>query len=134
MGRFDHMGPCLTMQYGVRGAHGGLRVMPSQLESEFGVTALQANHLVSTYGNRSFEVLKNRSIEPLVDGWPYVEAEVDYCLREELVQVPDDFVSRRIRVGFCDAYVSGKVEDRVKERLSMVGILARVISRDASRE
>lgn len=122
MGRFSEVGPCLTMQYGIRGAHGGLTVFPSQLENEFGVTASQAYHLVSTYGNRSVDVLRGRSIEPLVDGWPYVEAEVDYCVQEEMVQVPDDFVSRRIRVGFCDARVSGIIVDRIKECMNMVEV------------
>jgi glycerol-3-phosphate dehydrogenase len=122
MGRFSDIGPCLTMQYGIRGAHGGLRVLPSQLEDEFGITASQANHLVSTYGNRAFDVLKGRSLKPLIDGWPYLEAEVDYCLQEEMVQVADDFVSRRIRVGFCDAHISGVVVDRIKDRVPLAEV------------
>ncbi len=118
MGRFSEVGPCLTMQYGIRGAHGGLTVMPSQLESQFGITASQANHLVSTYGNKSVAVLEGRSIEPLVDGWPYLEAEVEYCMREELVQLPDDFVSRRIRIGFCDDEVSRVISERIRDRMA----------------
>jgi len=114
MGRFFDAGPCLTMQYGVRGAHGGLTILPSQLENEFKVTALQAEHLVTTYGNRAVQVLQGRSLEPLIDGWPYLEAEVEYCVREELVQLPDDFVSRRIRIGFCDTKVSATMCDRIK--------------------
>jgi glycerol-3-phosphate dehydrogenase len=123
MGRYSNVGPCLTMQYGVRGAHGGLVVMPSQLESKFGVTASQANHLISTYGNLSVAVLEGRSIEPLVDGWPYLEAEVDYCMREEMVQVPDDFVYRRIRIGFCDAQVSRSISERIRDRMNLAELV-----------
>lgn len=133
MGRFSDVGPCLTMQYGIRGAHGGLKVLPSQLESEFGIAPSQANHLVSTYGNRSVDVLKGRSLEPLVDGWPYLEAEVDYCMQEEMVQVPDDFVSRRIRVGFCNARISGIVIDRIKDLMPSVEGVTRTLHESSTR-
>ncbi len=58
------------------------------------------NHLLNTYGDRAYKVLelaKNLNLtERILEGFPYILAEVVYCLEEEYVFNFLDFLARRI--------------------------------------
>ena len=59
------------------------------------------------YGNR------------LVDGFPYLEAEVFYVAQEEMAETAVDVISRRLRLAFLDAEASERCASRVIELMTL---------------
>jgi glycerol-3-phosphate dehydrogenase len=80
-----------------------------------------AQHLSHSYGTRAIHVAKlaeeswgNR----LVDGHPYLEAEVVYAAQEEMAVTAVDVVARRLRLAFLDAQASAACSQRVVDILA----------------
>eukprot|EP01118_Nematostelium_gracile_P004659 TRINITY_DN1552_c0_g1_i4.p1 TRINITY_DN1552_c0_g1~~TRINITY_DN1552_c0_g1_i4.p1 ORF type:complete len:632 (+),score=174.82 TRINITY_DN1552_c0_g1_i4:3112-5007(+) len=80
-----------------------------------------AQHLSHSYGTRAIQVAKiaeeswgNR----LVDGHPYLEAEVVYAAQEEMACTAVDVVARRLRLAFLDAEASAACSQRVVDILT----------------
>lgn len=54
----------------------------------------------------------------LAHGYPYLEAEVAYCARNEYCETAVDFIARRSRLAFLDTKAAGKAVPRVVEILA----------------
>lgn len=65
-----------------------------------------AKHLSRAYGDQAFkvaEIAETGHGARLVEGYPYIEAEVLYCVREEYCMTAMDFLARRCRLVFLDS-------------------------------
>lgn len=62
--------------------------------------------LYKSYGTNCLEVLKlakkHELFERLHPKFPYIKAEIIYCIENEFVKYPIDFLSRRVRVAFLN--------------------------------
>lgn len=58
---------------------------------QYGTEAAAVRQLAETYPGR------------LLEGWPFLRAEVVYATRQEMARTPLDFLARRIRLAFLDA-------------------------------
>jgi len=60
-------------------------------------------HLTSMYGDKAVEVYKSsKDIELLHEDYSYTNAEVIYCIKNEFVEKPLDFLVRRSSLGLID--------------------------------
>jgi glycerol-3-phosphate dehydrogenase len=98
---------CSTLEIGLHGADGYSEDLASQVMKKYGWKEAVAEHLVGTYGGRVWEVCENGSKNPegfgkvLVDGYPYIGAEVVYACREYACTI-EDVLSRRTRLAFLN--------------------------------
>jgi len=94
---------CQTLEIGLHGADGFHTQLCENLQKEYGLEAEIADHLVSTYGGLVSEVsVDNYNLrKPIVEGFPYLEAEVKFACREYACTI-EDVVSRRTRLAFLD--------------------------------
>ncbi|MCS7058968.1 MAG: FAD-dependent oxidoreductase [Meiothermus sp.] len=87
---------------------------------EIGLPPQVAQHLHQAYGARAPQVAQ-LALEgygaPLVEGWPYLEAEVVYAARFEMAQTPLDVLARRTRLAFLDTQAALAALARVGELL-----------------
>lgn len=79
----------------------------SFLESNSNIETETLEHLWATYGDQAIEVLKiatsDKALgEKIIEGYPYLKAEVTYGSRYEMVEKPRDYLARRIRVEILD--------------------------------
>ncbi|KPM49128.1 glycerol-3-phosphate dehydrogenase/oxidase [Jiulongibacter sediminis] len=85
---------------------------------ETGISEEQVTHLLDKYGDQAEEVLKLFSeskdySNPIIEGYPFLKAEVVYTLRNEMVTKLRDFLSRRIRLEISDWEGSIKAAERI---------------------
>lgn len=84
----------------------GLRLGARARARELGIADAVAANLVRVYGDRARDVLeiaaRERLTEPLVADRLPIAAEAAYCVREEMVETADDFLSRRTRLALTD--------------------------------
>lgn len=79
-----------------------------------------AKHLIRTYGDRSFDLIKlieedPKLAEKIHPDYPYILAEVTYSIRNEMALNPIDFLFRRVSLGFLDENATKLVYDRVNQ-------------------
>lgn len=104
-------GPCATYDLRLPGANGD----PTQARE-----ALQdlprdiAQHLWQAYGDRAHLVLAEGSSERLVEGEPYVEAELSWALKYEGACQPEDVLYRRLRVGMLNTRATEQIAQRLE--------------------
>lgn len=80
-----------------------------------------AKHLAHSYGDKVDEVINiNHKMgrSRLVDGYPFIEAEVIYAVRVEYAQEPSDILARRMRLAFLDHSAALKALPKVVSLLS----------------
>jgi len=76
-------------------------------------------HLVHMYGDRANEVLKcSLDVEKLHPRYDYISAEVSYCIQNEFVQKPLDFLIRRSSLGLIDKEAAKEMLDKVLELMA----------------
>jgi glycerol-3-phosphate dehydrogenase len=97
--------PSVTSQLPLLGADGLLAVRASagRLSSDYDVPADVAEHLIARYGSLATEVLDliraDKTLgRPLLDGYPYVRAEVAYAVTHEGALHAEDVLARRVRL------------------------------------
>jgi len=90
------------------------------LERTYGVDPATAAHLHRTYGSRASRVLElaQGQAARLVEGHPYLEAEVRYAVRHEMALTPLDFLARRTRLAFLDRKAAEQALPRVTELMA----------------
>lgn len=107
----EKAGPCLTEHRPLRGGVGYTRNVPVQLVQEFGVSEDSAEHLARTYGMNAFDVCKlTRPTEKkwprfgsiLIEGFPYLECEVEYACKKEMNCSVIDFLTLRTRLAYLN--------------------------------
>ena len=70
-----------------------------------------AKHLVKTYGTTSLRIVEagdkdGRNTKRLHDDFPFVESEVLFGIKNEMVVKPNDIVCRRVPISFIDSEVA----------------------------
>jgi glycerol-3-phosphate dehydrogenase len=97
--------PSVTGQLPLLGADGlpAVRASAARLASEYDVTVEVASHLIDRYGSLADEVLGLIRVDktlgrPLIDGHPYVRAEVAYAVTHEGALHAEDVLARRVRL------------------------------------
>jgi glycerol-3-phosphate dehydrogenase len=90
------------------------------LERNYGLDPATAAHLHRTYGSRAPRVLElaQGRPTPLLEGYPYLKAEVRYAVRHEMALTPMDFLARRTRLAFLDRQAAQKALPRVTELMA----------------
>src|SRR5580700_3588582 len=97
--------PSVTDQLPLLGADGfpAVRAAARRLAEDYRLPLAAVQHLISRYGSLTCELLDligaNRSLGmPLLDGYPYLRAEVAYAVTHEGALHVDDVLARRIRL------------------------------------
>jgi glycerol-3-phosphate dehydrogenase len=97
--------PSVTGQLPLLGADGLPAVLASagRLAADYDVPPTVAGHLITRYGTLATEVLDLVSADktlgrPLLDGYPYLRAEVAYAVTHEGALHAEDVLARRVRL------------------------------------
>jgi len=109
--KLNHAGPCVTDKIPLRGGEGYNRNVPIQLVQKYGVSEATAKHLACAYGMHAFEVCE--LAEPttktwprfgnlLLEGFPYLECEIAYVCRNEMVCTLTDMLTLRTRLAYLN--------------------------------
>mmetsp|Transcript_5405 Transcript_5405/g.13577 ORF Transcript_5405/g.13577 Transcript_5405/m.13577 type:complete len:781 (-) Transcript_5405:24-2366(-) len=104
---------CKTLETKLFGGEGYTKSLSIQLIQKYGMSEEVADHLVKSYGGRSWEVCellqpsgKNSPNSPkfghrIVEEYPYIEADVVWACREYACTI-EDVLSRRTRLAFLN--------------------------------
>jgi len=114
---------CQTHDYPLVGSEMGVAEVGRELRSSYASEPDTADHLRHKFGSRAIEVMNltrddSHLMEPLVEGAPYILAEVIYCAREEMVVTLDDLLSRRLGVEFLDWRLALRIAPRAAGTLA----------------
>ncbi|XP_062092032.1 glycerol-3-phosphate dehydrogenase SDP6, mitochondrial isoform X2 [Humulus lupulus] len=106
----------LAQQYiRMKKSHGG-KVVPGVMDTA------AAKHLSQAYGTlaeRVAAIAQNENLgKRLAHGYPFLEAEVAYCARNEFCESAVDFIARRCRLAFLDTDAASRALPRVVEILA----------------
>lgn len=119
----DKAGKCNTLDILLHGGEGYHKSLSIQLIQKYGISEEVAEHLVRTYGGRVWEVVEKckptgkqwpRYGVQLVDGYPYIEAEVRFACQEYACTI-EDILSRRTRLAFLNSEAAWEALPRVAE-------------------
>ena len=81
----------------------GIRAAASRLAEDYGVGVASVEHMLGRYGSMTPDVLSLGMPEPLLDGFPYLRAEVAYAVLYEGALHIEDVLVRRIRLSIESA-------------------------------
>ena len=113
---------CITKTIGLVGAQGYTSNLYVKLIQKYSITESTAIHLANTYGSRAWEVCKlakpvdkawPRFGRYLVEGYPYIESEVEYAAKHEYAQTVKDVLSLRTRLAFVNSEAAKQAAPRV---------------------
>jgi glycerol-3-phosphate dehydrogenase len=97
--------PSVTGQLPLLGADGlpAVRASARRLADDYGVTAAVTGHLITRYGSLATEVLDLIRADktlglPLLDGYPYLRAEIAHAVTHEGALHAEDVLARRVRL------------------------------------
>lgn len=101
----------LSQQYvRMKKSYGG-KIVPGAMDTPV------AKHLSHSYGTlcqRVAAIAQEEGLgKRLAHGYPYLEAEVAYCARNEYCETAVDFIARRSRLAFLDTNAAGRALPRV---------------------
>ena len=114
------------MDYPLRGGRGFTKNVPIRLVQEFGVSEETAKHLARTYGVHAFDVCKlsqptgkswPRFGKRLLEGYPYLECEVEYAC-QEYVRTVADMLTLRFRLAFLNSEAALAVAPKVADLMA----------------
>lgn len=109
----DNALKCRSLETKLFGGEGYTKSLSIELIQKYGMSQDVAEHLVKSYGGRSWEVCeliqpsgKNSPNSPkfghlLVEGYPYIDADVVWACREYACTI-EDVLSRRTRLAFLN--------------------------------
>ncbi|UCH28010.1 MAG: FAD-dependent oxidoreductase [Trueperaceae bacterium] len=121
MGELTEVGSSHTETLKLIGADRYSPAAAGELQEAYDLDLEVASHLSSAYGDRAAEVaflLQNGLDRRLVEGHPYLEAEVVYTARYEMAQTTVDVLSRRMRLGFLERDAALQAISRVSALLT----------------
>lgn len=125
--KLDHAGPCVTETLPLWGGKGYKRNVPIQLVQKYGVSEATAKHLAATYGMRAFQVCKMaeptktswpRFGNTLLPGFPYLECEIAYICRNEMVCTVEDMLTLRTRLAYLNRDAALAIAPRVADLMA----------------
>lgn len=130
VGRLSPKRPSATETLPLAGADGFSPQGAGDLQERFGLDADVASYLNRAYGGFAPEVAALAAVggnDRLVEGQPYLEAEVAYAVRHEYARSTVDVLWRRLRLAMLDEEGARGAVERVS------GVLARELGWDAVR-
>jgi glycerol-3-phosphate dehydrogenase len=93
---------CETKKYRLFGNDGDIKEI-EKLMGFYPISKKTKESLLTLYGTACTKVLnlanENKNFELINEKLPYLKIEIEYCIKEEFIQKPIDFLSRRI--GLC---------------------------------
>lgn len=101
----ENAGPSLTASTLLIGAEGYTIELAERLVKEYSLAHETARHLAFTYGTKSEQLIEEggeEGLKQLAAGFPYIEAEVSYGVKEEMAITAIDIIARRLRLAFLD--------------------------------
>ncbi len=98
---------CKTDSHLLAGAEGYEADFWKKIERDYGLERDISQHLALKYGTRAVKVAELAKRRPelsarLIPGYPFVQAEIVYAVREEMACTLRDFIARRIRLEITD--------------------------------
>jgi glycerol-3-phosphate dehydrogenase len=92
--------PCLTKEYPLAGTAGFDNDFSKTIEREYSLPADTARHLAGKFGTRALKILDLLQENPswkerIANGLPVVQAEIVYCIRNEMAETNEDLTARR---------------------------------------
>ena len=114
---------CKTEQHRLDGAEGFAPNFWQSLVNDYNVPESTARHLAQKFGSNAPRVLQlgnddARLLNLIVPEYPAIEAEVIYCVREEMARTIEDILARRIGLQLYDWRLSIAAAPVVAERLA----------------
>merc|ERR1719353_232389 len=118
------VGPCVTKGIKLVGGDGYHDLLYVQLIQKYGVSEHIAKHLCHTYGAAAFAVCEQRTKDPkkavpvgkvLVEGYPFIEAEVEYAANNEYAVTVKDMLTLRMRLAYLNSEAAKHAIPRVAE-------------------
>jgi len=118
--------PCRTLDLKLYGGELYSNQLPFQLIQKYGMDQIAAEHLASTYGDRAWEVCSltvptgeewPRFDRPIIEGFPYIDAEVIFACREYACTI-EDILSRRTRLAFLNKKAAVAAIPRVADLMA----------------
>jgi glycerol-3-phosphate dehydrogenase len=82
------------------------------LATEYKIPEETADYLIKHYGTFSETVIK-LGIKPLIPGYPFIEGEIRYAVREEYALHPVDIVARRLRLALINYKLAQEIVPKV---------------------
>ncbi|KAE8670437.1 Glycerol-3-phosphate dehydrogenase [Hibiscus syriacus] len=106
----------LAQQYvRMKKSHGG-KVVPGVMDT---ASAKHLSHAYGTLAERVATIAQNENLgKRLAHGYPYMEAEVAYCARNEYCETAVDFIARRSRLAFLETDAASHALPRIIEILA----------------
>ena len=86
--------------------------LKDKLVSEFKISEHKANYLIEHYGTRSLDVAK-LGTKSLIEGYPFIEGEVVFGVRNEYALHPSDVLARRLRIALINYKVTNSAIQKV---------------------
>lgn len=105
--------PCRTRSFRLFGAEDEPDRLVEQLMKAYPLSLALAEHLVRKYGSLAPRVLEPSArngglLSPITDGALPIQAEVVYCIRQEMAASVEDVLARRLGLQFFDWSISLK--------------------------
>jgi glycerol-3-phosphate dehydrogenase len=125
-GTREKFGPCLTKTTPLIGSENFKGNLNIKLIQAYGLNADVADHLVNTYGMRAVDVCElakptgkrwPRFGNVLVEGFPFIEAEVEYAVGEYCRSVKD-LLSLRMRLAYINSDAAKAAVPRAAELMA----------------
>jgi len=120
--------PCSTLDIPLVGAEGYHRQLVSNLMQAYALPRDVAQHLSKTYGGLAASVVslarteedltrhgRARPPRRLVEGFPYLEAEVRFAVRFQYARKASDLLGQRTRLAFLNVQAAESAVDRIVE-------------------
>jgi glycerol-3-phosphate dehydrogenase len=99
------VGGCITREHHLSGSEGFSADYVSTLVAEYGIPEPTARHLTEKFGTNAGAVLdlakqQPELAQPIVNGYPAIQAEIAYSARNEMAATLDDVLERRTGLQF----------------------------------
>ena len=95
-----------------------------KLMSFYPISNKTKNSLKTIYGNSCIKILnlanETDNFELINPNLPYLKAEIEYCIKEEFVEKPIDFLARRVGLCFLDKKLALSCVDVVCEEMGKI--------------
>jgi len=90
-----------------------------ELIQKYKISSATAKYLSHSYGSKAPAIIKianeNNLWKPLAENYPFIEAEVVYCIKYEYATTVVDMLARRVRLSFLNSSAALKAVNRVLE-------------------
>ena len=106
------VGKCQTLNKQLWGGKGYSKNVAIKLVQKFGISEQTAKHLANTYGTHAFDVCYlskptgktwPRFGKVLVEGYPYIESEIEFACKHEYAVTLKDMLTLRFRLAFLNS-------------------------------